>query len=248
MFDASTESDLVGWSRSSGHTMLATLLKIAYQLRHHCLGEWPLDRWAVTLTLVAAAIIPLRWLVLDRPQTPLDWASSLLLVGVAIGVSYLGAWARRRMYVDFEPQAGMPSPAPKQLDPTDKVAVYPTGQFEVEGKSAVFVDLLAYWRSFASREHTIMAIVRPSRFLLLGKTAARDLGMWYIFFTPQMIAAIAPGTIAFGKTRRLGLRVTYRFTPPASGRQPPQPITQVRYIGFADEIARHAVWADILAD
>jgi predicted membrane channel-forming protein YqfA (hemolysin III family) len=67
--------------------MLATLLKIAYQLRHHCLGEWPLDRWAVSLVLIAAAIIPLRWLLLDRPQTPLAWVILVLLVGAAIGVS-----------------------------------------------------------------------------------------------------------------------------------------------------------------
>jgi hypothetical protein len=136
-------------------------------------------------------------------------------------------------------------PAARRLDPADKIAIYPTGQFEVEGKSAVFADLLAYWRSFASREHTIMAIVRPSRFLLLGKTAAHDIGMWYVFFTPGMITAITPGTIAFGPTRRLALRVTYW---PASGRKPPQPISRVLYIGFPDEIARQAVWADMLAD
>jgi len=228
--------------------MLATLLKIAYQLRHHCLGEWPLDRWAVTLALIAAAIIPLRWLVLERPQTPLAWAILVLLIGAAIGVSTLRHWAARRGYVAFELQSDQPPPAPRRLNPADKVAVYPTGQFEVEGKSAVFADLPAYWRSFASREHTIMAIVRPSRFLLLGKTAARDIGMWYVFFTPGMITAITLGTIAFGRTRRLALRVTYRFTPPASGHKPPQPISQVLYIGFSDEIARQAVWADMLAD
>jgi len=227
--------------------MLATLLKIAYQLRHHCLGEWPLDRWVVTLALIAAASIPLRWLVLDRPQTPLAWGILLLLIGAAIGVSTLRHWAMRSGYVAFELQDDLP-PAAQPLDPTDKIPVYPTGQFEVEGKSAVFADLLAYWRSFTSREHTVMAIVRPSRFLLLGKTAARDIGMWYVFFTPGMITAITPGTIAFGRMRRSGLRVTYRFTPPPSGRKPPQPISQALYIGFADEIARQAVWADMLAD
>jgi hypothetical protein len=228
--------------------MPATALKIAYQLRHLCLGEWPLDRWAVTLALIAAAIIPLRWLVLDRSQTPPEWVLLLLLLGIAIGVSYLRQWAVQRGYVIFELQSELPLPAPRRLDPVDKVAVHPTGQFEVEGKSAVFADLLAYWRSYASREHTIMAIVHPSRFLLLGKTAARDLGMWYVFFTPDMISAIAPGTIAFGRTQRLGLRVAYRFTPPASGRKPPQPVFRVLYIGFDDETARQAVWADMLAD
>jgi hypothetical protein len=228
--------------------MLAKLLKLAYQLRHHGLGEWPLDRWAVTFALIAAAVIPLRWLVLDRPQTPLAWAILLLLLAVAIGVSFLGHWALRNEYVAFDVQNDQPLPAPRRIDPGDKIAIYPTGHFEVEGKSAVFADLLAYWRSYASREHTIMAIVHPSRFLLLGKTAARDLGMWYVFFMPEMITAIAPGTIAFGSTRRLALRVIYRYTPPASGRKPSQTIAQVLYIGFDDEVARQAVWADMLAD
>lgn len=227
--------------------MFAALLKLAYQLRHHCLGEWALDRWMMSLALIGAAIIPLRWLVLDRPQAPLDWLILALLIGVALGVAYLRTWARRRLYVVFEPGIE-PPPTPQRLDPADKIPVYPTGQFEVEGKLAVFADLLAYWRTFATREHAIMAIVQRSRFLLLGRTASAELGMWYVFFTPDMITAITPGTIAFGRTHRPALCVTYRFTPPASGRKPPQPISQVLHIGFPDEIARQTVWADLLAD
>ena len=228
--------------------MQATLLKIAYQLRHHCLGEWSLDRWAVSLALIAAAIISLRWFLFSTPTVWRDWAILLLLLAVVIGVSTLEAWGRRRMYVAFEPQVELP-PALRRLDPADKVAVYPTGQFEVEGKSAVFADLLAYWRTFASREHTVMAIVHRSRFLLLGQTPGRKLGMWYVFFTPEMIEAITPGTIAFGGAQRLGLRVAYRHTPSQAGpRKASKPVTQILYIGFADEAARQAVWADMLAN
>jgi hypothetical protein len=202
----------------------------------------------VTLALIAAAIIPLRWVLLSMPTALRDWAILLLLLAIVIGVSYLGGSAQRRLYVVFEPQAVQPPP-PRRLDPADKVAVYPTGQFEVEGKSAVFADLLAYWRTFASREHTVMAIARPSRFLLVGHAPARELGMWYVFFTSEMIEAIIPGTVAFGGAGRLGLRVAYRHTPsPAGARKPSKPITQILYMGFEDETARQVVWADMLAD
>jgi hypothetical protein len=228
--------------------MHALLLKMAYQLRHHCLGDWALDRWVLTLALIVAAIIPLRWLVFDRPQMLQDWILLLLLIGAAVGVSCLRYWAQRRLYVAFEPQV-KPPPAPRRLDPTDKVAVRPTGQFEVEGKSAIFADLLAYWRTFASREHTIMAIVHRSRFLLLGHTAAHELGMWYVFFTPETIEGITPGALAFGRSQRLGLRVAYRCKPLlADARKPPGPVTRILYIGFDDEAGRQAVWADLLAD
>ena len=108
--------------------------------------------------------------------------------------------------------------------------------FEVEGKERLFADLLAYWRSFGSREHAVMAIVHRSRFLLLGSVAERTLGMWYVFFTPAMIEAITPGTAAFGAATRPALRVAYRFTPPAAGRKaarPPSPASV--YLSFADE-------------
>ena len=58
-------------SRIRTPLMLATLVKLAYQLRHHCLGEWPLDRWTATLALIAAAIDPAAPACAHRPQTPL---------------------------------------------------------------------------------------------------------------------------------------------------------------------------------
>jgi hypothetical protein len=42
--------------------------------------------------------------------------------------------------------------------------------------------------------------------------------------------------------------VTYRFTPPAAGRKSPQPVERTLHLGFEDESARQAVWADLLAD
>ncbi len=229
--------------------MIGNLLHTAYRLRHHRLGEWPLDRCGMTAALVAAAAILLRWVAAGMPAVPaLHWGFPALLLAAAAGLLYGGHWARRRMYVIFEPQSDQ-APAPRQLDPADKVLVHSTGQFEVADRSQFFADLLAYWRTFGSREHAVMAIVPRSRYLLFGHVSEREIGMWYIFFQPQTIEEIVPGMLAFGRTRRQALRVSYRYTPPAgSKRKPPQPIMRVVYLGFEDDAARQQVWADVNAE
>ncbi len=229
--------------------MTCTLLKIAYQLRHHGLGDWSLDRWGTTAAVTAAVLILLQWALRDMPPVPaLHWATLLLIILVAFGLAYLQPWAGRQMYIIFSPDTAQTAPAPQPLDPADKVLVHASALFEVEGKSRFFAGLLAYWRTFASREHAVMAIVHRSRFLLLGSVAERNLGMWYLFFTPDMLESVTPGTVTFGAEHRRALRIAYRRTPPAHGRKPAPPITQVMYLGFADEDARVQVWADLLAD
>jgi hypothetical protein len=229
--------------------MTPLLLKLAYQLRHHTLGEWPLDRWGIGTGLVVAVGILLRWFLRGMPPTPAwHWAVLAGIILAALGLAYVRYWAGRQMYVAFAADPSSAAPAPRPLEPTDKVALHATAVFEVEGKERLFADLLAYWRTFGSREHAVMAIMHRSRFLLLGSVGERDLGMWYVFFTPAMIAAITPGTVAFGAASRPALRVAYRFTPPATGRKPAPPVTRLVTLAFADEAGRAQVWADLLAD
>jgi hypothetical protein len=229
--------------------MTPLLLKLAYQLRHHTLGEWSLDRWGITVGSLAAAGILLRWFLRELPPAPAwHWAILLLIIVSALGLAYLRHWAGRQMYVVFAAAPSSVAPASRPLAPTDKVSVRATAVFEVEGKERLFADLLAYWRTFGSREHAVLAIVQRARFLLLGSVAERILGMWYVFFTPAMIETITPGTVAFGAASRPALRVAYRFTPPAAGRKPAALVTRLLYLSFADEAGRAQVWADLLAD
>jgi hypothetical protein len=229
--------------------MTPLLLKLAYQLRHHTLGEWALDRWGITVGLVTAGGILLRWFWREMPPTPAwHWAVLAGIILAALGLAYLRHWAGRQMYTAFAADPSHAAPAPRPLAPTDKVAARATAVFEVEGKERFFADLLAYWRTFGSREHAVLAIVLRSRFLLLGSVGERTLGMWYVFFTSAMIAAITPGTVAFGAASRPALRIAYRFTPPAAGRKPAAPVTRLLYLSFADEAGRAQVWADLLAD
>jgi len=183
------------------------------------------------------------------PPTPAwHWGILVVIVMAAFGLAYLRHWAGRQMYVIFVADASAAEPAARPLAPTDKISVHATGQFEVEGKTRFFADLLAYWRTFASREHAVLAIVHRSRFMLVGSVAERTLGMWYVFLTPAMIEAVTPGTVAFGAAQRPALRVAYRFTPPAQGRKPAIPVTRRVCLAFADEASRAQVWADLLAD
>lgn len=226
-----------------------TLLKLAYQLRHHTVGAWALDRWGITAAVVGAAVILLLWYLRGMPpMAAWHWGVLLGIVLAALGLAWLKRWAGREMYVAFTADPSIPAPAPRPLEPTDKVPLRATAVFEVEGKTRLFTDLLAYWRTFGSREHAVLAIVHRSRFLLLGSVDEHVLGMWYVFFTPAMIVAITPGTVAFGAAVRPALRVAYRFTPPAAGRKPAPAIVRLVYLAFADAADRAQVWADLLAD
>lgn len=228
--------------------MRPMLLKMAYQLRHHMLGEWSLDRWIVAGGLTMAGGILLLWYWRGMPpMAAWHWVFLAFIVLAALGLILMQYWAGRQLYVAFAADPSSAAPAPRPLDPADKIALRATAIFEVEGKARFFADLLAYWRTFASREHAVMAIVHRSRFLLLGSVNERYLGMWYVFFTPATIEAITPGTVAFGAEGRPALCVAYRFTLPGD-RKPAPPMVRLVYLTFADEAARAQVWADLLAD
>ncbi len=232
---------------------MSRLLRIAYQLRYHSFAGWALDRWLATLLVVAALLV---WLAgRQRTEWP-DWSLAGLLLLAGAAVLALRRWAAGRMYVVFLPDAGSPVPGGQALDPAQKIALRASGEFEVEGKQRFFADLFAYWRTFATREHAVMAIRPRSRYLLLGRAAAEDLGMWYIFIQPPMLTAVSAGELAWGGRCRPALEVRYRL--PSAGRQAawrrllgrPAPDGERRllYLAFNDQPARLRVWADLLAD
>ncbi len=143
-------------------------------------------------------------------------------------------------------------PSPRALDPNGKVPVRATGRFGVAGKSHVWADLPAYWRTFATREHAVLAFVHASRWLLLGQALEAEVGMWYIFFKPEDVEAVTPGLLTFGKRTRPALRVVYRGEPPAQPgwrpRAAAQEARETLYLAFEDEAGRGLVWEDLIAD
>jgi hypothetical protein len=233
--------------------MRARLLQLAYRLRHHQAAGWALDRWGITLAWAAAVLILLLWLLRGKPPVlAWHWAFLALLGLIGLGLLILRVWARRRSYVVFTPQPALAAPLGAALPPAGKLLVHATGRFDVEGRAGFFADLLAYWRTFASREHAVMAIAHESRFLAVGSRPAEDLGMWYVFFRPETIDAVTPGILAFGSRSGPALRIAYRLAEPlpenARRRAQPKQTRTVLYLVCEDEAARTRIWADLLAD
>lgn len=227
---------------------MAHLLKFAYQLRQHHFGAWALDRWAVVAAWGAAALLWLQWSLRGRPALPLwHWAVLAALVLAGAGFIALRVWAARRSYIVFLPEAGAAAPAPRPLTPDEKVATWATGRFEVEGRLGFFAGLQAYWRTFITREHAVLAIRHPSQFLLLGDTPDGVSGMWYIFIAPHAASRIVPGKVAFGARSGPGLRVDYRVAAEGSDAKKSSRKTQETvYLLFDDAQARDRAWADLL--
>lgn len=228
--------------------MKARLFKLAYQMRLHRWGDTPLDILARNLAFLAAAIILIQWLLRGRPGLPAwHWLALALILFVALGTILLRTWAAHAGYVVFTPQPQLAAPAPDTMAPEDKEAHFATGRFEVAEKRGYLADLTAYWRSFGTREHAVMAIQHASRFFL-GSLPADQIGMWYIFFRPDDIEEVTPGEVAFGASRRPGLRVTYRSTPPEDAKKPRKPAREIAYLAFENEASRERVWADLRGD
>jgi hypothetical protein len=83
-----------------------------------------------------------------------------------------------------------------------------TGLFEVEGKAQRFTELPATYRSFSTREHALMAVVRPARRLAgLASWPEGEIGMWYIFVKSSELRQVQPGTLSFGRVQRPALRL-----------------------------------------
>jgi hypothetical protein len=230
--------------------MTARIFKLAYQLRLHRVGGWALDRWAVTLAWGASVLILTRWMWREQPALPAwHWLILALLVLSGAAVVVLRGWAARRSYLVFSPESDLTHPAQLPLLPEDKIALRATGRFDVQGRERLFADLPAYWRSYASREHAVLAIQHPSRFLLLGRSRDEDAGMWYAFIPPAAVGEVTPGRLRYGRQVSPGLRVTYRRQPPApEGKRSPKAVVATVYLAFEDEATQSTVWADLAAD
>jgi hypothetical protein len=212
---------------------LRVAYRLSYKLRSHHWSEWPLDYWLSLLIVLLAGAASLDWI----PGAP--WLVYVLAVLFVVfwGVTLL---ARRNQYVIFTPSPTSLLPDVGVLDPTDKIELRATGRFEVEGKGQTFTEIVAYFRSFATREHAVMAIVPPSRFLLVGSRPDGHAGMWYIFFQPRHIMRLQRGMLAFGRETRPAICVLCEGQEEGS--------EEVVYLSFNEEESLRRVLANLLYD
>ncbi len=207
---------------------------VLYNLKRHRFIGWPLLRWLRLVTLAIGI-----YLVLARVSVWLA-ATAFALLALSLLLELL---LERASYVEFAPSQ-VPLPRPARMFPEEKVGLRATGHFGVEGKWKTFVDLEAYFRTFNSREHAIMAWVPPSRYMAIGRWPRDELGLWYIFFTHDQILEITPGIVGFSGSRGHGLRI--RYVEPAEGKKKSAESTV--FLSFSTEQDREKVWADLLWD
>lgn len=189
---------------------LGLVYKASYQLHRHEWGGAPLDRW-LAVGLVILAGLGATGLVPGGLATVILCAVCLVLLVV------LQTIASRHSYVLFRAE-GSPAlwdPAAPMLEAADKLPLHATGSFEVEDKQRDFTELPAFYRSFQTREHAVMALVPPSRLLMLASRPEREIGMWYMFFRNRELRRIEAGTLVFGTRERPALRLEVERPLPA---------------------------------
>jgi hypothetical protein len=239
--------------------MPAWALKLAYQLRVHRAGAWGLDLWLIGLALLGAGGSLAAWPLHTGGDLAQRWPWGLAFLGLASALLALRVVGQKQQYVKFAPDDGAVAPPGACLDPKARILIHASGPFSVAGRRQGFTDLLAYWRTFASREHAVMAIVHPSRYLLVGEIPAGLTGMWYFFATPESIREIIAGVVTFGRVTGPALRVRcdeppsplpspLRSSGTLRGRRQRRPAPCDLFLRFGDEAARDLVWADLLAD
>ncbi|MEA3336874.1 MAG: hypothetical protein U9R25_13250 [Chloroflexota bacterium] len=236
--------------------LVGVLLKINHDLRHHHWMAAPLDRWMAIATVVIAGLIAIRWLP--------GGINGITICGILLLIMLVAqSISSRLQYVIFRSeQETLPvNPNGDTLDPSDKQLLRVTGLFEVEGKKEKFTELLAYFRSFETREHALMAIVPPSSVLLFGNWPDHEIGMWYIFFKNSELRRIEPGMLIFGTSQRPALRIAVeQDIPPNSSpmdvwggyrngkKKKPKVRKQILFLSFESEVERQLILEDLLAD
>ena len=233
--------------------LVALFFKGSHQIRGHELAGVRLDRWMILLLLILAGLFAVG--VLPGRLTGVIACSVLLLAMIVI----VNLAARRQFVVFNRDGSAMPqSLGVRLLDPMARLPLRATGLFEVEGKEQRFTDLRATYRSFQTREHAVMAIVPPSRALLVGSWPDEDIGMWYIFFKDKEIRCIEPGQLSFGRQTRPAIQIDVEqvILPPTSpvdvwggyrsGNQKLKLRQQTIYLSFDSLSDRQMALADLL--
>ncbi|NOZ51111.1 MAG: hypothetical protein GXP37_13865 [Chloroflexi bacterium] len=218
------------------HRWIGLTLRWLHHLDRHEWLDTSLFAWLVFALLLLAPLPIVGYL-------PGGAGLSVVLVGLAMGFGVSRWWGRRHLYVHFVPTASLiPNRPQPPLRPGDKLLLHVVGYLGVEGKEADFTGLIAYYRTFETREHAVMARQTPSRFWW-GRTPGRLLGMWYYFVQPHELRRVVEGQVYFGAQPQPALRLHVTRTN-AKGK----PVSEIAYFIFANEDDRARVAVDLRLD
>lgn len=226
---------------------MGVIYKLLYQLNHHHVGGWPLDRWLI-VGLVGLGVVAA---VGRLPGEP--WLLVVVVLVLVVGL-LLRRLAQRHDYVHFVPDEPAVGDPVVPLAALEHVPVYATGRFAVNDEAQRFSAVPAEYTSFAVREHAILAHVRPARFLLVSHWPEAQIGMWYIFFRPNAIRDVQRGHLAFGRRTRPALCVEIEVIKPAQNGQSLRSAAKDRvyndvvYLAFDSVNDCQRVWANLRVD
>jgi hypothetical protein len=178
------------------------LLYTGYKMQTHYLFRISLRNWLWALLVVPPALAALRrmaWLQAILPSL----LAALLLAGIE--------WTRYKGYMIFEPAqldlSAVPRQPPVKVD--EQVPCRASGPFAVGDKRRHIVNERAWISYVRTREHIAMVHLERTRFLLLARSLATDVGYWYVFFTPQHVQHVETGHVLCGIRSRPGLAIRY---------------------------------------
>ena len=211
-------------------------LQLAYRLRRHLWGVWPLSHWLGLILLTGSLAALIHW-------WPVFWPA-LFLGSVFLFHVGLHSWAARSRYVHFETitENSVPFPEPPAPPPLRKEELVPvrvSGLFAVEGRERRYMDIRADFETVGTREHIVLGCLFPSRFLRLGRWPLDEVGWWYIFFQPAMIRDLSLGQLCFGAQPRLAIRIIYA---------PDEETRETAYLTSEDLTTLRRVWDDLRKD
>lgn len=220
------------------HKLIGSYYKILHNLDTHYFVEVKLRAW-LNWALVILAVLALLG------RFPGSYAAAILFLLIIAFLSLSSRYARGRYYIHFVPEKNPepPDEPPAPLWPEDKLRLHASGHFHVEGMEGDWTRLVAYYRTFETREHAIMARRTPTQFLKVGQVNPETLGMWYIFIAPENLLDVTPGRIYFGGEGEPGLRLRWRRFD-EKGR----PVESFAFLHFDSEPDRRRVQADLLLD
>lgn len=200
----------------------------------------PVGRWVSAIFLFIGILGAFRLF-------PGGWYTSALCVVLLASSLWLRHHWRTRDYIKFQEEE-LPALTPQPLVPSDSVPIHASGYFTVEEKIERFTWLQGYFRTFATREHAVICLVQPKRFLL-AEWPEKDVGMWYVFFFPNAIRKIRYGTVTFGPTTQPCIAVEREIFIPKKGRfGRDRTIQETVLLASPSKEDTHRILADLLHD
>ena len=183
--------------------------RLLYHLDRMILAGTPAVRWIDGLLLVVGAMGGFGFV-----------PGGFFTTGICLVLFVSFIWLRRhwrsRDYVQFR-ELATPSVTPQPLAPKDSVPIHASGYFSVEEKSERFTWLQGYFRTFATREHAVICLVQPKRFLL-AEWPEKDVGMWYVFFFAKSVRSVRYGMVSYGRVTQTCLAIEHEILIPKKGR------------------------------